>query len=210
MKLSETGEARVRGYLFVLGRSLRSSLPRDVAADALREIESHIRERLDEAADMPNESAAVERVLQQLGAPLRVARAYSTEAVVEEAVVSGRLVPTLRALWLLATGTIGGFFAALFAFVGYAFGVGFLVVAVMTLVDPARVGLVSVGGVPHALGIIDPLPAGATVHGGLDVAIGCALAGIVVLLLTHRGARRLLGYFRRRLAAVRGSEADEA
>ena len=63
MKLTETGEARIRGYLFLLGRSLRASLPRPVAVDALAELESHIRERLAQAEPLPNEEAAVERVL---------------------------------------------------------------------------------------------------------------------------------------------------
>jgi hypothetical protein len=47
MKLSEVGDARIRGYLFVLGQSLGTFLPRDVARGALQEIESHIRERLE-------------------------------------------------------------------------------------------------------------------------------------------------------------------
>ena len=46
MILSDTGESRVRGYLFVLERSLSLGLPRDVARDAAREIESHLRERI--------------------------------------------------------------------------------------------------------------------------------------------------------------------
>ena len=50
MKISEVGESRVRGYLFVLERSLRTFLPREVVADAAREVESHIRERLDQIA----------------------------------------------------------------------------------------------------------------------------------------------------------------
>ena len=36
MKLSETGEARVRGYLFVLQRSLQSFMPDATVADALQ------------------------------------------------------------------------------------------------------------------------------------------------------------------------------
>jgi len=47
MRLSEGGETRVQGYLFVLGQSLRSFLLQAVVADALQELESHIRERID-------------------------------------------------------------------------------------------------------------------------------------------------------------------
>ena len=46
MNLSETGVSRVNGYLFVLQRSLAAFLPRDVVQDAVREIESHLRERI--------------------------------------------------------------------------------------------------------------------------------------------------------------------
>ena len=46
MNLTETGESRVNGYLFVLERSLKTFLPRDVVRDAVREIESHLRERV--------------------------------------------------------------------------------------------------------------------------------------------------------------------
>ena len=54
MKLSDIGEARVRGYLFVLERSLKTFLPRDVVTDAVREIESHVRERLESATASPD------------------------------------------------------------------------------------------------------------------------------------------------------------
>ena len=70
MTLSEIGESRVRGYLYVLDKSLRSFLPRDVAADAVREVESHIRERLEQTEPIPDERVAVERVLGELGPPL--------------------------------------------------------------------------------------------------------------------------------------------
>src|SRR5262249_44066934 len=46
MVLSDTGEARVHGYLFVLERSLKTFLPTEVVRDAVREIESHLRERI--------------------------------------------------------------------------------------------------------------------------------------------------------------------
>ena len=77
MILSEAGESRVRGYLFVLDRSLNIRLPRDVGRDAVREIESHIRERIGAVAAGSDERATLETILDELGPPLRVARAYS-------------------------------------------------------------------------------------------------------------------------------------
>ena len=49
MELTERGESRVRGYLFILERSLKTFLSAADAADASREVESHIRERIAES-----------------------------------------------------------------------------------------------------------------------------------------------------------------
>ena len=85
MKLSESGESRVRGYLYVFERSLRSFLEPKVAADAVREVESHIRDAVAQAGDVPNELDALERILMRLGPPMQVAQAYSLELVMDEA-----------------------------------------------------------------------------------------------------------------------------
>jgi hypothetical protein len=203
MKLSQPGEARVAGYLFILGRSLRSFLPREVASDALREVESHLRERLDEADAQPNEAAAVERVLQQLGAPLHVARAYAAELTVEEAVATGRVAPTLRALLLLATTTVGGFFAALGVFVLGALAVAFLVIAVMSVTDPQHTGLIIVDGVPLALGRWSELPPGARVVNAPWLIALCVVLSAATAWATRATARRLLRWWHRRISSVR-------
>lgn len=67
MNLSATGESRVNGYLFVLERSLSTFLPREVVRDAVREIESHLRERIAAADGVPDERAALERILTEIG-----------------------------------------------------------------------------------------------------------------------------------------------
>src|SRR4029453_9829852 len=53
MKLTDSGESRIRGYLYVLERSLRSFLSPAVAADAVREVESHIRDSVMLAGGFP-------------------------------------------------------------------------------------------------------------------------------------------------------------
>jgi uncharacterized membrane protein len=206
MQLTETGEARIRGYLFVLGRSLRSFLPREVVQDALRELESHVRERIEQVGSMPNELAALERVLGELGPPLRVAQAYASEMAVDEAITTGSLGAVVRALWRLATTTVAGFFAALGLFIGYTFGVSFLAVAALKPLFPQNVGLIAVDGMPRQLGAIFPLPAGAEVWGGYWVIPICVALGLGFLVLTHRGARAFLGWWRARLAVIRGGE----
>jgi hypothetical protein len=198
MNLSETGEARIRGYLFVLGRSLRAFLPGDVASDSVREIESHLRERLAQTDAMPNEAAAVERVLAELGPPLRVAQAYAAELAVDEAVATGRMMAMARALWHLATTTAGGFFAALGLFVGYVTGGAFVFTAALKPIFPANVGLFAVDGVPRSFGAQFPAPDGAEVWGGYWVVPICLAAGLGVLVVTHRGARRFLSWWRER------------
>lgn len=198
MKLSEAGEARIRGYLFVLGRSLRAFLPAEVASDSVREIESHLRERLAQTDSQPNESAAVERVLAELGPPLRVAQAYAAEMTVDEAVTSGRAVAIARALWHLATTTAAGFFAALGLFVGYLAGAVFVIIAALKPIFPANVGLFVIDGIPRSFGALFPAPRGAEVWGGYWVIPLCLAIGLAILVVTHRGARRFLAWWRER------------
>lgn len=201
MKLTETGEGRVRGYLFVLRKSLRASLPGDVAQDALREIESHIRERLESREPGPDELAAIEKVLGELGLPARVAQAYCSELAVDEAVASGRIGPVLRALWSLAVSTGAGFAAAVVAFVGYTLGASFVAIAALKPVFPENVGLFVVDGVPRSFGALFPPPAGATVVGGYWVIPVALVLGLAVLVATHRGSRAFLAWWRGRAAS---------
>lgn len=203
MKLTEAGEARIRGYLFVLGRSLRTFLPPEVATDAVKEVESHLRERAEQTEPLPDERAALERVLTELGPPLRVAQAYAAEMAVEEAVTTGRLLPIARAVWHLATTTIGGFFAAFALFVGYATGASFLILALLKPIFPQNVGLFVVEGAPHSFGALFRAPPGAEVVGGYWVIPLSALLGLGLLVATHRGARRLLAWWRGRATRLR-------
>lgn len=200
MRLSEGGEARVRGYLFVLGRALKSSVPQETALDALREIQSHIRERLEEIQAVPTEEAALERVLADLGPPLQVAQAYSVEMEVEAALANGGLGAVVRALWRLASTTVSGFLGSLGLFVGYAIGTAFVVMAVIKLLFPGNVGLIVVNGVPRAFGAQFPLPPGAEVYGGYWVVPVSLGVGLAVLVLSHRVARKFLAWWMARVS----------
>lgn len=203
MTLTEAGEARVRGYLFVLGRSLRAALPRHVAVDALSEIESHIRERVAQAVALPNEEAALERVLALLGPPLRVAQAYSAEMAVDEALATGGLASMGRAVWRLATMTVRGFFAALGLFTGYAMGASLLITAMLKPVFPNNVGLFVRDGVPYAFGVNFPAQPGFEVWGGYWVIPIAGLLGLAILVGTHRAAARFLAWWRAQRGASR-------
>jgi uncharacterized membrane protein len=199
MMLSQTGQTRVQGYLYVLDRSLRAALPREVAADAVREVGSHIAERVAETDAVPDERQALERVLAEVGTPLRVARAYSAELTLDEAVTTGRLVPVLRGIAHAAMTTGAGFCAALCLLIGYGAGIALLAVALLKPIFPANVGLIVVDGIPRSLGAQFPLPSGAQVYGGYWIIPILLPAGLAVLVLTHRCAQRFLGWIRSRV-----------
>ena len=199
MILSETGQTRVQGYLYVLERSLRGALPRDVAADAVREVSSHIAERIAETGAEPDERQALERILAEVGPPLRVARAYSAELTLDEAVATGRLVPVMRGLLHAATTTAAGFCCVLGLMVGYAVGIGLLLVALLKPVFPDNVGVITVNGIPHAIGAQFPLPPGAVVQGGYWIIPIALVLGFAALVATHRMAQRMLAWMRQRM-----------
>jgi uncharacterized membrane protein len=195
MTLTETGESRVNGYLFVLERSLKSFLPGDVVRDATREIESHVRERVAEHDGAPNEREALERILAELGPPLRVAQAYSAERIIDEAVATGRFVSIARAIWHLATTTMRGFFAGLGLLIGYLTGAGFILVAAMKPLFPQNVGVVMRHGWPVAVGARFPAPAEPLAGGYWIIPLGLLL-GLGILRISHRGAVGYLNWWR--------------
>jgi hypothetical protein len=193
MILSEAGEARVRGYLYVFERSMRAAQPPDIVSDAVREVESHIRERVAETDPLPDERSALERVLDALGTPTRVARAYSIELHVDEALASGRFLSTLRAVGLLASTTVAGFVAALFLLTGYVGGFGFLAVGVLTALLPTHFGLEIGDG--FSFGPFSEAP-GREQLSGPGVVVLCGALGLALLVLTHKGARAWMRWVR--------------
>jgi hypothetical protein len=203
--LSDTGTSRVNGYLFVLERSLATFLPRENVRDVVREIDSHLRDRISVARAVPDERAMLEKILTELGPPQRVAQAYSVERTVDEAVVTGKIWAIARAVWHVAMSGATGFFAGLGLFVGYVLGGGFVMLAAMKPMFPDHVGI-WIGD----RSIADGLDIGW--RGGLRVAAAGRehmvggywvipiffIVGMGLLFLTHRGARRFLGWWRRR------------
>jgi uncharacterized membrane protein len=200
MQLSDAGEARIRGYLFMLDRSLRTFLRREVATDAVREVESHIRERVRETSPTPNERDALNRLLESLGPPHRLARAWSAELAVDEAVSTGRAVAIVRAVLALALQTAEGFVAGLFLLMGYLLAVAALIVCAARPFFPNHVGIVTVDGRFHGAGFELSLPPGAVLSHGWELAIGCGVFGVILLVVTHLAARAYV----RRVRARRG------
>jgi HAAS domain-containing protein len=205
MQLTSTGESRVNGYLFVLERSLKTFLPSDVVRDAVREIESHVRERLAAAEALPDERMAVEHILSELGPPLRVAQAYSSERTVDEAVVTGRILSVFGALWRVSAKTMVGFWVALGVSVGYTLGASFLFLAIMKPILPGNVGfwVDNDGGFSGDLAMRFPTPTRQHDVAGYWLIPVCVILGILVLRATHGLARRFLTRWRERRALAR-------
>jgi uncharacterized membrane protein len=197
MTLSNVGESRVNGYLFVLERSLSTFLPREAARDAVREIESHVRERIAGADAVPNERAALEKILAELGPPLRVAQAYSAERTIDEAVATGRFVPTLRAIWHMAATTVRGFFVALALLIGYVVSFAFFAIAALKPIFPNNVGIQFIHGIPVGLGAHFPVTPDLDLRGGYWIIPFAVVCGLGIFVGTHRGARRFLAGLRR-------------
>jgi uncharacterized membrane protein len=198
MNLTSTGESRVNGYLFVLERALKTFLPHDVVRDAIREIESHLRERIATADGTPDERAALERILAELGPPLRVAQAYSAERTIDEAVTTGRFVPILRATWHLAATTVLGFFFGLLVLFGYFLSLTSFLVAILKPIFPQNVGVQFVHGIPIGFAAQFPVAPGIDIRGGYWVTPAAAFVGLAFFVLTQRGARRYLAWWRGR------------
>lgn len=201
MQLSQIGESRVRGYLFVLERSLRSFLSTAQVDDAVREIESHIRDRVAESDATPDERTALERILTHLGSPLTVARAYSAEMSAEEAVATGRIAAVTRSLFYLAAAGVREFFTVILLLIGYTVGLGLVILAPLKIVAPANVGLIVVRGIPVAIGAVFPVPEDAVIMGGYWIVPVTLLAGAAALIFTHRAARSVVGRWLARLRA---------
>ena len=200
MKLTDSGESRIRGYLYVFERSLRSFLSPEVVADAVREVESHIRDSVAGAGDVPDEHAALEGILRRLGPPMRIAQAYSLELMMDEAAATGRLMAVLRSLFHGATTGVMAFFAAFGLFVGYAMGTAFIVCAILKPIVPNNVGVwTKPDGTFVSSGVNFPgAREGLVFHTSYWIIPGALLIGLVLLLLTHSLARRWIAGFRNR------------
>ena len=196
MKLSEAGEGRIRGYLYLLKQSLRSFMPADIASDSVREVESHIRERLEELGNNGDEREGVERVLAGIGPPLELARVFASEFTLDEAATTGHVAPLLRSLWFLAATTLSRFAKSLVYFTGYMTELALLALAPLKLLFPDNVGLLVRDGIPRAIGAQFPLSEGTEVIGGYWVILICLVLSMLILIVTQRAARRTIARFK--------------
>jgi len=113
-----------------------------------------------------DEPTAIERVLAELGPPLRVAQAYSREMTLDEAVTTGRFVPMVRAVWHAAATSVVGFAWAILVFVGWGMGLSFLAMGLLKPIFWNNIGLFTLNGRLIGFGFESGLPAGTEAHGG--------------------------------------------
>jgi hypothetical protein len=84
-------------------------------------------------------------------------------------------------------------------FIGYSFGLSFLLIAVLKPIFPENVGLFVVDGVPRNFGAL-AAPAGAEVLGYWVIPLSLAV-GLGILAASQAGARRYLSWWRSRRRA---------
>jgi hypothetical protein len=127
---------QVASYLSRLDAAL-APLPHAEAKDILREIEAHIN---DAAANKADE-AVIDRVLQKLGPPEKLAQSFGTEALMTQASHSFSPWLLLHTTWQWAKTGAKGFLAFLIALMGYGSGLGLTITVLLKAVAPSRVGL---------------------------------------------------------------------
>lgn len=130
--------------------------------------------------------------------PQRVAQAYSAEVTIEEAITTGRIAPTIRAFWNLATTSLLGFFPALGLLFGYLLGVACLLTALLKPIFPNNAGIMVVDGVPIGIGVFSSLPPEAELWGGYWIIPVLIALGLAALIITQRLATRYLVWWRSR------------
>jgi uncharacterized membrane protein len=173
-------------YLQAL-RSHLKSLPAETREEILLEISSHIQESLTQPG------ATLDEVLTRLGTPERVASAYRDNILLARARRSFSPIVMARAILRLATKGVFGFIVCVCATIGYCFGGGFVLVALLKPIFPNHTGMWVVDGRVINMGVLFPIPA-PPAHEILGQAIIpiCLVLGTFILLATFGAVRLFL------------------
>jgi uncharacterized membrane protein len=129
-----TPETQVNDYLARLRASL-TGMTVSEREDIVEEIRMHIRERSSDP------QTSLDAVLAGLGPADELAQQYRTGLLVQRARTSLSPVVILRAALRWAATGVEGFIVFVIALIGYAMGVGFLLLALMKPFFPANTGL---------------------------------------------------------------------
>ncbi len=182
------------------------SLPQTDADEIVRELSSHA---LDRAAEMGGLTGAnLEAALAALGRPQDLAGLYLAERMAERVETDRSPLRVLRAAFNLAGLSVDAFFVFMGSLLGYALGVGLILVAVLKPIFPAKVGFWRLDD-PNDLSVSIGMannPHGHDIMGWWIIPFGLLLGAVVTFLawrFSLAGVRRL-GRARARLFAPKG------
>lgn len=173
-----TSQQQVDEYLSRFESHLRVP-QRSAKEDILREIAAHIRDSVEQ------HDGNVAVVLSRLGEPEALARQYSDYVLLQSASRSISPLLLLKAALRLATKGISGFVVLACGVVGYAFGAGLVLVALIKPLAPEHTGLWLKNGVPVSSGalVVIPPPPAHEVLGWWCIPLALIL-GVLILLVT--------------------------
>ena len=179
--IRDPGIATVERYLSRVRVGLRG-LPEREIEDILRELRSHVDERL----KAPGASA--EEVLRALGEPAALASQYRADNVMERAVCSSSPIEIFHSLYLLARRGPASFGVVLLAGLVYALGFVLMGVSIDKLLAPRDVGLFYIPGrwTPLHFIVDGHGPAGTRDLLGWWFVPSVLAVGVALLLLTNQ------------------------
>jgi uncharacterized membrane protein len=160
-------------------RSQLKSMPAETREEILMEIASHIQDAL------ARPGASLDDILARLGAPERVAAAYRDNLLLRRARRSFSPIVIARAMVRIATKGVFGCLVAAFTTVGYCFGGGMVLVALLKPIFPRHTGLWVSEGHMVSSGVQWPIP-GPPAHEilGQSIIPICLILGTAIILLT--------------------------
>ncbi len=175
----------IHDYLSTLGRYL-ARLDKETADEVIREIESHIYDRLDGQGDENNVSA----ILDGFGEPRELASAYVDH------VIDGTPPPKgFSAIAVVKKGASKSIYY-MTGFFGYLLGIAAVVIGILEPFDPDNIGVWSTThGQSFVIGVFTNQPEGTTEVLGWWLVPIALLAGGGVILFT----RRLMAILKRQL-----------
>ena len=173
-----TGQEQIQNYLDLLSRRL-SKLSATDRDEILREISSHIQDRLTEPG------ATIDLVLERLGTPEQVAAGYRDRILMKKASHSYSPITVLRATMRLATRGVSGVIVCFCAMFGYLIGGGLVLLGFLKPIFPNHAGLWLGGPQPNS-GLLFPAPAPPAheVLGIYLIPIALFLGCLLILLTT--------------------------
>jgi uncharacterized membrane protein len=181
-----TAETQMESYLTELRLHL-GPLTLAEREEIVREISAHVRDSAEES------SASLETVLARLGPAEELAAQYRDGLLIRKA--SGSLSPLvlLRATLRLATKGIFGILVFFLAILGYAFGGGLVLTALIKPILPANTGVWFENGHLVDSGVLFPPPA-PPAHEvlGMGYIVVALTLGSLLLLITTFAIRRSL------------------